>query len=88
LVFCTHDTNLLSGGMLRRDQVWFVEKNREGATGLYSLAEMKLPKGTKVRNDAAFEKNYIQGRYGAVPFLGDFADVFAGEIDGQAGEVQ
>lgn len=65
LIFTTQDTNLLDNRLLRRDQIWFTEKNRQGATQLYSLAEFK------VRNDEAFERNYIQGRYGAVPFLGD-----------------
>jgi uncharacterized protein len=69
LIFATHDTNLLQSANLRRDQIWFVEKDREAATDLYSLAEFKLPDGTKVRNDAGIEKNYIRGRYGAVPFL-------------------
>jgi hypothetical protein len=71
LIFATHDTNLLQYANLRRDQIWFVEKNHESATDLYSLAEFKLSDGKKVRNDADIEKNYILGRYGAVPFLGD-----------------
>ena len=65
LLFITHDTNLLDKSLLRRDQVWFAEKDRQGATHLASLVEYK------VRNDESFEKNYIQGRYGAIPFLGD-----------------
>ena len=64
LVFVIQDTNLLDNQLLRRDQIWFVEKDRQGASYLYSLAEFK------VRNDATFEKDYIQGRYGAIPFLG------------------
>lgn len=87
LVCCTHDTNLLNwpgSGGFRRDQIWFVEKNREGATDLYSLAEF-IP---KVRNDAAFEKNYIQGRYGAIPYVGDFAVLFQEEGDGESSQVQ
>lgn len=75
LIFATHDTNLLEYGNLRRDQVWFTEKTEQAATALYSLAEFRLPEGTKVRNDAALEKNYIQGRYGAIPFLGDFGSL-------------
>lgn len=67
LIFTTHDTNLLSNTIFRRDQIWFAEKNKQGATSLYSLAEFK------VRNDASFEKDYIQGRYGAIPFIGDFS---------------
>jgi AAA15 family ATPase/GTPase len=65
LIFTTHDTNLLNNKIFRRDQVWFAEKNAGGATEMYSLAEFK------VRNDASFEKDYIQGRYGAIPFIGD-----------------
>lgn len=69
LIFTTHDTNLLSHDLFRRDQLWFTEKNRHGATKLYSLVEYK------VRNDASLEKNYIEGRYGAIPFLGDIASI-------------
>lgn len=65
LIFMTHDTNLLSNKIFRRDQIWFTEKNRYGATDLYSLAEYK------VRNDASFESDYIKGRYGAVPYIGN-----------------
>jgi len=66
LVFNTHDTNLLSSGFFRRDQIWFTEKDRYGAATLYSLQDFKA------RAETDFEKNYIQGRYGAVPYLGDF----------------
>jgi len=72
LIFVTHDTNLLEHGKLRRDQIWFTEKDRLAATALYSLAEFKLPDGTKVRKDADLETNYIHGRYGAIPYLGNF----------------
>lgn len=65
LIFMTHDTNLLSNKIFRRDQVWFTEKNRYGATDLYSLAEYKI------RNDASFESDYIKGKYGAIPYIGD-----------------
>jgi len=78
LIFTTHDTNLLQYGGLRRDQIWFTEKNQQSATDLYSLAEFKTPVGVKVRNDAAYEKNYIQGKYGAIPFLGDFGSFLKG----------
>lgn len=64
LIFVTHDTNLLDNKFLRRDQVWFMEKNKYGSTDLYSLVDFK------VRNDASFEKDYIAGKYGAIPFLG------------------
>ncbi|MEH1852281.1 MAG: ATP-binding protein [Nostoc sp.] len=65
LIFMTHDTNLLNNKLFRRDQIWFTEKNRYGATDLYSLAEYN------VSNDASFESDYIQGRYGAIPYIGN-----------------
>jgi AAA15 family ATPase/GTPase len=65
LIFITHDTNLLSNKLFRRDQIWFTEKNKYGATDLYSLAEYK------VRNDASFESDYIKGKYGAIPYVGN-----------------
>ena len=67
LIFATHDTNLLSMGRFRRDQIYFTEKNAVEATELYSLVEFKL-KGT-VRKDRSFEKDYIQGLYGAIPHV-------------------
>jgi uncharacterized protein len=63
LILMTHDTNLLSNKIFRRDQVWFTEKDRYGATLLYSLAEYK------VRNDASYGSDYIKGRYGAIPYI-------------------
>ena len=70
LIFTTHDTNLLSANIFRRDQVWFTQKDRYGATELYSLAEYK------VRNDASFEKDYLSGKYGAIPIVGDLTRLF------------
>ncbi|MBL7784919.1 MAG: ATP-binding protein [Chitinophagales bacterium] len=70
LIFASHDTNLLRKDIFRRDQIWFTEKNKIGATELYSLVEYKINQAT-VRNDASFEKDYLLGKYGAIPFLGD-----------------
>lgn len=72
LIFNTHDTNLLSSGLFRRDQIWFTEKNRYGASSLFSLADFK---SDMVRKEDNFEKNYIQGKYGAVPYLGNFDEL-------------
>lgn len=69
LVFATHDTHLLDPALFRRDQVWFTEKDSDGATDLYSLAEVK-----GVRENESFEKAYLGGRYGAVPILNRFLD--------------
>jgi uncharacterized protein len=70
LFFTTHDTNLLGTTVgrpaLRRDQVWMTEKNPEGATVLYPLTDFKPRKSENL------ERGYLQGRYGAIPFLGDF----------------
>ncbi|MEA2028054.1 MAG: AAA family ATPase, partial [Campylobacterota bacterium] len=67
LIFATHDTNLLNKNIFRRDQIWLVEKDQYGVTDTYSLAQFK-----NVRKSEDFEKNYIQGKYGAIPYLGKF----------------
>jgi uncharacterized protein len=73
LIFTTHDTNLLSSKAFRRDQIWFTEKDNKGATDLYSLVEYKVGK------DASFERDYIIGKYGAIPFVGNFKELL-GEL--------
>jgi AAA15 family ATPase/GTPase len=72
LIFNSHDTNLLNSGLFRRDQIWFAEKTKYGASKLYSLGDFKTD---EVRKNEAFEANYIRGKYGAIPFLGDFNQV-------------
>lgn len=67
LIFATHDQALLDPERIRRDQIWFVEKDELGASALFSLDEIK-----GVRKDANFEKEYLLGQFGAVPHLGDF----------------
>lgn len=69
LIFATHDTNLLNIQYLRRDQIWFTEKDKSDSTDLYSLVEFRDDAGNKVRNDRNIEKDYINGRYGAIPFM-------------------
>lgn len=71
LIATTHDTNLLRSEYLRRDQIWLTEKNDQGATELFSLADIKTRAGDN------FELGYLQGRYGAVPFTGPVSDLFA-----------
>jgi AAA15 family ATPase/GTPase len=73
LVVSCHAINILSNKLLRRDQIWFCEKDRYGATDLYSLAEYIEPSEVPhaVRNDASFSKNYLLGKYGAVPYIDD-----------------
>lgn len=69
LIFSTHDTHLLSSKLLRRDQIWFTEKDKMEQTDLYNMMEIELPDGSKPRSDSNYEKNYIAGRYGAIPFI-------------------
>ena len=71
LCFITHDVNLLDKDLLRRDQIYFAEKNSKSETSLYSLAEIKA-----VRNDASYEKDYIKGKYGAIPFIKNLNSIF------------
>lgn len=66
LIFTTHDTTLLDTDLLRRDQIWFVEKDDQRSSHLYSLLEYSP------RKDEALERGYLKGRYGAIPFIGDF----------------
>ena len=70
LLFTAHDTYLLSAGLFRRDQVWFTQKDSFGASELYSLAEYK------VRSTSPFERDYLLGKYGATPLIGDMESVF------------
>lgn len=69
LIFATHDTNLLDLAIIRRDQIWFAEKDNVESTDIYSLVEFKDDEGKKVRNDCDIKCNYIKGRYGAIPFI-------------------
>lgn len=70
LIFATHDTNLLDLDIIRRDQIWFAEKDKVESTDIYSLVEFKDEDGKKVRNDRDIKRDYIRGRYGAIPFIG------------------
>ena len=65
----THESNLLDLELLRRDEIWFAEKDSTAATRLYSLSDFK------VRNDLEIRKHYLQGRFGAIPFLGNLENL-------------
>ncbi|MDO4266647.1 MAG: ATP-binding protein [Eubacteriales bacterium] len=69
LVFTTHDTWQLSNQLLRRDEIWFTEKDNRGVSSLYSLADFVDEDGGKIRKDESYEKNYLLGKYGAIPTL-------------------
>jgi AAA15 family ATPase/GTPase len=65
LIFSTHNTTLLDQDLFRRDQIWFIEQDSEAASQLYPLTDFSP------RKSEALEKGYLQGRYGALPFVGD-----------------
>lgn len=69
LIFTTHDTWQLSNQLLRRDEIWFTEKDSKGLSTLYSLADFVDEDGGKIRKDESYEKNYLLGKYGAIPSL-------------------
>jgi len=72
LIYTTHDTNILANPSMRRDQIWFIEKGHDGASTLYPLSDIQKRKGDP------FEKNYLQGRFGAIPFLGGLHQAMTG----------
>jgi AAA15 family ATPase/GTPase len=72
LIFTTHDTSLLDETNLRRDQIWFTEKDEFGVTDLYALQDIE-----GVREDASFEKGYRAGKYRAIPKIPSVATIFA-----------
>ena len=78
VVFTSHDTWQLSNNLLRRDEIWFTEKSEDGVTTLYSLADFVDEGGVKIRKDESYEKNYLLGKYGAIPELKLF-DMFKNE---------
>ena len=71
LIYSTHDTVNLNKDTFRRDEIWFAEKDKDGISTIYSLADYKI-NDVKVRNDATYNKDYLSGRYGAIPVLEDF----------------
>lgn len=74
LIFTTHDISLMNRKQFRRDEIAFVEKNNMGASGIYTLADIKA------RSDASFAKDYMAGKYGAIPvFPDDVYEEMAGE---------
>ena len=76
LVFTSHDVWQLKSDIMRRDEIWFTEKNEKGESALYSLSDFVGEDGEKIRKDEDFLKNYLIGKYGAIPNLKGFDGVF------------
>lgn len=72
IIFTSHDTWQLHSGILRRDEIWFTEKDKSGACAMYSLSDFVMEDGSSVRWDANFQKNYLLGKYGAIPSMKSF----------------
>lgn len=69
LIFTSHDLSTMNSEVFRRDEIWFVAKDNVQNSKLYSLVEFKNEKGESVRKDAKFDKQYLEGKYGADPYL-------------------
>ena len=69
LLLTSHDITTMNHDVFRRDEIWFCAKNPVGASKLYSLASFRKENGTRIRNDEAYGKRYIEGRYGADPYI-------------------
>ena len=74
LVFATHDTNLMTPALFRRDEIWLTEKGANGGTELFSLSDIKSK--NRPRKEEPFEKHYLAGRYGGVPSFGPALETF------------
>lgn len=74
LIFTSHDLSTMNSEIFRRDEIWFVAKGKEQNSKLYSLVEFKNSKGESVRKDAKFDKQYLEGKYGADPYLKKIID--------------
>lgn len=74
LIFTSHDLSTMNSEVFRRDEIWFVAKGNRQNSKLYSLVEFKNGKGESVRKDAKFNKQYLEGKYGANPYLRKIID--------------
>ena len=74
LIFTSHDLSTMNGNNFRRDEIWFVAKGNEENSVLYSLVEFKTKNGLSVRKDAKYNKQYLEGKYGADPYLKKIID--------------
>lgn len=74
LIFTSHDLSTMNNDVFRRDEIWFIAKAENKSTKLYSLVEFKNDEGKTERKDAKYDKRYLEGRYGADPYLRKFID--------------
>lgn len=74
LVFTSHDLSTMNSDTFRRDEIWFIAKGEDNASNLYSLVEFKTEDGRTERKDVRYDKRYLEGRYGADPYLRKIID--------------
>ncbi len=74
LIFTSHDLSTMNSEIFRRDEIWFVAKGNQENSQLYSLVEFKDKDGKTVRKDARYDKQYLEGKYGADPYLKKIID--------------
>ena len=69
LIFTCHDISIMKNDIFRRDEIWFAARDEESVSRIWSLYEIRDEKGTPIKNTAAYDKQYLEGRYGADPYL-------------------
>ena len=74
LIFTSHDLSTMNSDVFRRDEIWFVAKGNDQDSKLYSLVEFKAANGEIIRKDARYDKQYLEGKYGADPYLRKIID--------------
>ena len=78
LIFTSHDLTTMKNDVFRRDEIWFACEDESHASGIYSLYDIRDEEGKHINNTAAYDKQYIEGRYGADPYL---QNILGGEWD-------
>jgi AAA15 family ATPase/GTPase len=69
LLFTSHDMSTMKNSIFRRDEIWFAALNSENSSEVYSLSELRKENNDPINNTAAYDKQYLEGRYGADPYL-------------------
>jgi len=70
-LFTSHDVTTMKNDLFRRDEIWFAAKDENGASEIYSLYEIRNEDGSHIKSTAPFDKQYLDGRYGADPYLSE-----------------
>ena len=74
LIFTSHDVSTMKSSVFRTDEIWFAYKKEDESSDLYSLSELRNESGNRISSHTAFDKQYLEGRYGADPYLQHMTD--------------